>query len=124
MDIVAVVITGVEDERVGFEDGGFFGEFLCEVTLGALDRTVEEPADEAEREDVAAFEDALVVEAAVGEGRLCHRCDGHLDDLSCDVELFKRFVGGEKRFFEVCFLKRVDVDYDYAAGFEEFDILL
>ena len=124
VDIVAIVETGFDHLGVGLVDHRFLGEFIFKVTFGLFERTVKEPADEAERKDIAAFQHGLVVETAVGERRLGHCRDGDFEYLCRDAEFFERFVGLEHRLAQIGFLKRVDVDDDHAAGFEKFYILL
>ena len=105
MYVAAVVVAGLDDFGVGLVDGGLLGEFLSEVAQGGVEGPVEEPAYEAEGEDIAALEDALVVEAAAFEGGLSHGCDGNLDDLGGDAELGEWIVGGEEGLAEVGFLE-------------------
>lgn len=122
--VVAVVEAGLKDQSVGLVDCGLLGEFVLEVTEGRFERTVEEPADKAEGEDVAAFKHALVVQPCLGQSGAGHGGDGHFDDLGLDAEFLEGLVGSEKSFPEVSFLEGVDVDDDYAAGLEEAEVLL
>ena len=85
----------------------------------AFEGTVEEPAYEAEGEDVAALENALVVQPAVGERCLGHGCDGYLYHLCLYAEFLERIVGSVQGLFEVALAEGVDVHNDYPAGFEE-----
>ncbi len=124
MDVVSVIVSGLEHLGVGFEDGRLLCEFLLEVAQGGVERTVEEPAYQAESEDVAAFEDALVVEAAVGQGCLGHGRDGHFDNLGFDAEFLKRIVGCVLSLLEVAFAEGVDIDDDHSTGLEEAVVLL
>ena len=123
VDVVAVVESGLKHEGVGLVDGRLFGEFVLEMAQGRFERTVEEPAHKPEGKDVAAFEDALVVESAFGEGRASHRRHGHFYNLSLDAEFLKGFVGGEEGFAEIGFLEGVDVHDNHTSRLEKAYIL-
>ena len=101
MYVVAVVVAGFDNLCVGFEDGGFLGEFAFEHAERAFERTVKEPADESEGKDIAAFEYALVVEPGVRESGLGHRGGGHFNYLSLDVEFLEGIEGLEKCFLDL-----------------------
>ncbi|GFI14550.1 hypothetical protein IMSAGC008_02109 [Muribaculaceae bacterium] len=116
---MSVVISCLKHLGVGFVYGGFLGEFVFEMSERAFEGTVEEPAHEAEGEDVAALENALVVQPAVGERCLGHGCDGYLYHLRLYAEFLKRIVGSVQGLFEVALAEGVDVHNDYPAGFEE-----
>ena len=124
MDVVTVVIAGLKNDSVCLIDSLFLGEFGFQMSEGGIDRAVEEPAHQTESENVAALEDAFVVETAVGESRFGHSRYWHLYNLVADTELLERTVGGIQCFFKVRFLERIDVDNDNTSRFEEFDILL
>ncbi len=102
---MSVVISGLEHFGVGLVDSGLFGEFGVKVRQSSLERTVEEPAHKAEREDVAALYDALEIHSAVGQSGLGHGCDGHIDYLRLDAEFLERTVRGILGFLEVRFLE-------------------
>ena len=99
---MTVVEAGLKHALVGLEDGGLAAELAAEMGHGLVERTVEEPAHQAEGEDVAALEHALVVETAVGQGVARHLCDGHLQQaFVVDAEFGEWVVGGELCLAEV-----------------------
>ena len=124
MHVVSVVESGPEHAFVGFEDGRFLCKLAAEVGDCFLQRAVEQPAHQAEGEYVAAFQHALVVKAAVGEGVACHLCDRHLQQaVFVNTEFGEGVVGGKLRFAQVGGAERVDVDYHGAASAQEAYVL-
>ncbi len=101
MDVVSVIVAGLDNLGIGFIDSGLLGEFALEHTESAFKRTVEKPADKTEGEYVAALEDALVVQSRLGQRGFGHRSDGHFHHLGLDVEFLERIESLEKRLFEI-----------------------
>ena len=124
MDIVAVVVAGAEHFGVGLVHCGLLGKFLMEHLQRCLFGAVEQPAEQAEHEDVAAFQNGFYVHAAVGQRGLGHRRYGHFHHLSRDSQLLDGVVGLEQRLLEPFGLEGVDVNDDYSALFEKLVALL
>ena len=124
MYVVAVVVAGLDYLGIGFVYCGFLGKLVVQVAQSAVERTVEEPAYQAESKDVAAFEHGLGIKSRAIESGFGHRCDRHLYHLSLDAELLEGTVGSEESLLEVSLFERIDVDDDYTPGLEELHILL
>ncbi len=82
---------------------------------GGRQRTVKQPAYEAQTEYIAAFQHALVVEGAVGQGCLGEGGHRHLQHLGADAQLAERVGSGEFGLVKISLLERVYVDYDHSA---------
>ena len=124
VDIVAVVISRTEYQGVGIVYGGLLGKFILEEFQCAVQGTVEQPAHQAKRQDVAAFQYALGIQACLGQGCLGHGGHGYFHHLGCDTQFLEGAVGGKHCLLEVRLLERVNVNDDYASGFQKFVILL
>ena len=104
--VVAVVVAGVHHLDVVLGYLRLLGELVAQEILHQRQVAIEEPADNAQGEHVAAFQDGLVVHAAVGQTRLHHLRDGarhdavlvyaHLSEVVVAVELgLAQIVGSE-----------------------------
>ena len=121
---MAIVKTSLEHLRVSLVDSGLLRELRAEHLRGAFERAVKEPAEEAESEDVAAFEDTLGIHSLVRERGLCHRGNGHFHHLGSDAEFLDRVVGLEFSLFQTFLLEGIDVDNNNPAGLHRTVVLL
>ena len=124
MDVMPVVVAAGEHFGVGFVDGRFFPRICFSKVKCGIERAVEEPAHQSERENIAAAKHRLHVEAGLGKRAFHHRRDGHFHNLRVQSDFFVRIVGCVECFFQVRFFEGIDVDNGNAAFFEEFRVLL
>ena len=83
----AVVVAGLERQRLGLRDGRLLGEFLVDVAQRRLHRPAVEPVDQAEGEHVLAAIDVLGAQARVlGGGGV------ELVDRDADQAIFLRAI--------------------------------
>ncbi len=123
MDIVTVVISGIDHLGISLKDRRLTGKFLAEEVECAFQWAVKQPAHKAKSKEIAAFDDRLVVKSAVGKRGLGHGGDGHIEHLGTDSELTDRIVGCIERFLEIGLLERVDINDDHAAFLYVVDVL-
>ena len=121
MPIVVAVGQGFD---VGLGDVGLLGKLGLEHRHGVVERTVEEPADEAEGEHVLATQGGLVVEAILCQSVAHHGGDGGGHDLHLvrESELLDRVVGLEFGLVEVALGEGVRVDDDDGAFAQILDV--
>ena len=116
--VVSVVVSGLNDALVGVGNGRFAGEFFVQEGKCHGDVAVVEPADESECKHVAAFENRLVVHAAVGETVFHHGGHGACNDAVGVDTHFAQVVGSlELGLCQVLFAESIGVDDDGGSGF-------
>ena len=124
VDVVPIVVAVGQGFDVGLGDVGLLGKLGLEHRHGVVERTVEEPADEAEGEHVLTPHGGLVVEAILGQSITHHRRDGggHELHLFREAKLLDRVVGLELSLLQVTLGEGVRVDDDDGALAQILDV--
>ncbi len=100
-----VVVAGLDYLGIGLVNGGLAGKLILKMMHGSLQRTVKQPAHEAESKYVAALQHRLVVKSRFGKCGLGHRGDGHLNHLCVKVKFLEGVGCFKKSLFQVGFLE-------------------
>ena len=124
MDIVAIVVTALDDKFVGGIDLGLLGKLRLEELQWSLHGSVKEPADETQGKHVAALQLGLQVHASVLECLLNHRCNGSFNDLSLEIQLLVGVIGCVKGFVESSLSESVNVNDGSTTLAQELCVLL
>ena len=89
----AEVVAGLERPRVGFEYRGVLGELLADPALRRLQRTLVQPVDQAQGEEVLAAVGLARAELDLGDRLAVEGVDGHADDaVTLERAVFQRVV--------------------------------
>ena len=118
MDIVAVVITGLNDTYVRFGNGRFLLEFLLKEAVDQSEVTVEQPADNTECKHIAALQHGLVVHSCICQTLLYHlRYRAGYDAVGVDTHLAQIVITAELGLLKVARTEGVGVNDDGSVGF-------
>ena len=118
MRVVSIVEACLHHLDVVLGNGRLLGKLLAQEVGYEVEVAIEKPAHQSESEHVAAFQDGLVVEAAVGQTVLHHGGERALDDaVGVYAQLGEVVVGLESCFLQVVRTEGVGVDDDGGLRF-------
>ena len=124
MEVISIVKTVVHYFDVGFENGGFFLEFILNKMFSFVHRAVKQPANQSQREHIFAPQYIFTIHTKTVETFLCqcgkwrrNQCNRFRNSKFCEW-----VIRDKTCFRQVAFLKTVLIENDSSPFFHFFDI--